>query len=64
MEKNIFPNLLSDYKPEVEETRDAHVKDGENSFELNNYHFKLCIRNIPLKSLKYAEAAAADGGGD
>jgi hypothetical protein len=40
MEQNIFPKLLSYYKPRGKDTKGVPVKDGENSFECNSYNFK------------------------
>jgi hypothetical protein len=34
MEQKTIPKLLLNYKPRVEETRDVHVEDGENSFKM------------------------------
>jgi hypothetical protein len=40
IEQNTFLKSLSDYKLRGKETKADHVKDGENSFELNIYNFK------------------------
>jgi hypothetical protein len=38
--KYTFLNCSQTIYPEVEETMDAHAKDGENNFEVISYNFK------------------------
>jgi hypothetical protein len=59
--KTEFLNYYWTTNPDVEETRDVHVEDGENSFEMfTGFNFKQIYkkswrRNRPLKSLSHAD---------